>query len=42
MLVSEEISNNLSRKMPISEEISWLRDFFFAGKKLSNVVALRV
>lgn len=42
MLVSEEISNNLSRKMPISEEISWLRDFFFAGKNLANSVAMRV
>lgn len=42
MLVSEEISNNLSRKMPISEEISWLRDFFFAGKNLAINEALRV
>ena len=42
MLVSEEISNNLSRKMPISEEISWLRDFFFAGKNLAIDEALRV
>lgn len=42
MLVSEEISNNLSRKMPISEEISWLRDFFFASKNLAINEALRV
>ena len=42
MLVSEEISNNLSRKMPISEEISWLRDFFFADKNLAIDEALRV